>query len=547
MLKEYDSVGVKSLSGFSIFWGFNYILNSIVVWILMKYGVTSGAALKSLSFTGSTELFLIGTSSIRGLLTVLGIFSWLWFVLKYTTRIDHRDLVAVFSLAFTVFVVAGINGLIGGLEAFQYIGPSGTYSGGIHGFIGVIEIIGTGVAIGAGTALLYRTSRRHVTFTRRETVALTVPVLLPYLVRYLYQFGIVPDFQTIQMLRVVALGIGLAGLVLATRRYCIFDSIPASRAIGHDTVFQASKSAITVVDEKERISNMNKAAVELFGISPEAGIGTQLSEILPETVGTDSLNPSGSTVFRIPEKETVVEAEIKKKDQVGRNLGKTVVYHDIMDERRRRQRIQVLNRVLRHNLRNDITVATGYADGIAEGGIEPEEGIRHIRESLSDIASIGDKAREIENMLNADPSNDEPRPLSSLVQHTVKEVRKEHPDVSVQVSVSEKETYANSKVLEPVLTELLINGIEHTDCEKILVSFDPETYRLSVEDEGPGLPEYELEVFRTEEETPLKHGSGMGLWLVKWGVNQLGGEVRFDVDDSGTKAILELPEHLFGD
>ena len=64
---------------------------------------------------------------------------------------------------------------------------------------------------------------------------------------------------------------------------------------------------------------------------------------------------------------------------------------------------------------------------------------------------------------------------------------------------------------------------------------------IEVEDDGPGVPAHELDVLDATEETALEHGSGLGLWIVKWGVASLGGTVEFDVSDAGTTARVTLP------
>ncbi|MFC6977001.1 ATP-binding protein [Halomicroarcula sp. GCM10025709] len=61
-------------------------------------------------------------------------------------------------------------------------------------------------------------------------------------------------------------------------------------------------------------------------------------------------------------------------------------------------------------------------------------------------------------------------------------------------------------------------------------------------DNGPGIPDQELETINQGEETPLQHGSGLGLWIVYWTVSLYGGEVTF-VNNSprGAAVILSLP------
>jgi len=62
-----------------------------------------------------------------------------------------------------------------------------------------------------------------------------------------------------------------------------------------------------------------------------------------------------------------------------------------------------------------------------------------------------------------------------------------------------------------------------------------------VSDDGPGVPDHELAVIDEGAESALEHGSGLGLWLVDWGANTLGGDVTFDVDESGTTVTVTLP------
>lgn len=61
-----------------------------------------------------------------------------------------------------------------------------------------------------------------------------------------------------------------------------------------------------------------------------------------------------------------------------------------------------------------------------------------------------------------------------------------------------------------------------------------------VADKGPGIGPDERAVILSGEETPLQHGSGVGLWLVKWVVRNVGGTLSFG-DGPGTTVEIELP------
>jgi hypothetical protein len=61
-----------------------------------------------------------------------------------------------------------------------------------------------------------------------------------------------------------------------------------------------------------------------------------------------------------------------------------------------------------------------------------------------------------------------------------------------------------------------------------------------IADNGPGIPTQERNTIETGDETPLQHGTGLGLWLVYWAISLLGGDVRIDQSASGTRVTLTL-------
>lgn len=66
-----------------------------------------------------------------------------------------------------------------------------------------------------------------------------------------------------------------------------------------------------------------------------------------------------------------------------------------------------------------------------------------------------------------------------------------------------------------------------------------ETVTVGVSDDGPGIPQQETDVIASGQETPLQHGSGLGLWLVDRVVSQSNGTLSFEVD-GGTTALVTL-------
>jgi signal transduction histidine kinase len=95
---------------------------------------------------------------------------------------------------------------------------------------------------------------------------------------------------------------------------------------------------------------------------------------------------------------------------------------------------------------------------------------------------------------------------------------------------------------------LLENAVVHGDSLTPSVSVTVRrretdgTVDVVVADDGPGIPEQERQVLVDGRETPLEHGSGLGLWLVNWIVSESMGELAFDDNEPrGSVVTISLP------
>jgi signal transduction histidine kinase len=116
----------------------------------------------------------------------------------------------------------------------------------------------------------------------------------------------------------------------------------------------------------------------------------------------------------------------------------------------------------------------------------------------------------------------------------------------VSVRTPDRAVWAAGPPIETALRELCENAIEHNDHERLEVTIAvtqsdeaAEQVTLTVADNGPGVPEYERDVLRAGGETPLRHGSGLGLWVASWIATGLGGELRI-VEDTSRGAVIAL-------
>jgi signal transduction histidine kinase len=212
----------------------------------------------------------------------------------------------------------------------------------------------------------------------------------------------------------------------------------------------------------------------------------------------------------------------------------------------RRTEVIVLNRVLRHNLRNAMTVVVGNADRIAqraddETTRDEADRIRRRGESLLELA---DHARAVEASLGARPEETTARPAADIVADVAATVHEEFPDSDVRTAgPDERVSVPSGDLLLVVLDELARNAVTHNDAPEPTVEIDAAvdegTVRFTVADDGPGMPPVEQRVL-TESfvETPTQHGAGLGLWLVTWLVHWADGEIDVAVDDGTTVTVI---------
>jgi len=214
----------------------------------------------------------------------------------------------------------------------------------------------------------------------------------------------------------------------------------------------------------------------------------------------------------------------------------------------RRTEVLVLNRVLRHNLRNAMTVVVGNADRIAERtddetiAMEADR-IRRRGESLLDLA---DHARAVESSLGGRPGEAATRDADAVLEDVATTLREEFPRADVRTSgPAEPVAVPNGDLLLVALDELARNAITHNDAREPTVEIDAAvddgTVTFAVVDDGQGMPTVERRVLTDDfVETPTQHGAGLGLWLVTWLVHWADGDISVTVD-GGTTVTVAVP------
>ena len=266
--------------------------------------------------------------------------------------------------------------------------------------------------------------------------------------------------------------------------------------------------------------------------------------------------------------------------------------------RERTQRLEVMYRVLRHNLRNQLSVVITYADLIAD--TSEDEQIRTAVHSLLDaghrLGRLSERTRQIETALKGDR---EPIPveLTAIVVEVLDDLEESYPSVAFETSIPNEAWARSLPSVRLAVVNAIENACEHNDSEHPWVEITVDTVegpipdsdpsiggggdlrtgtpdemgtnhdrgeyglgradvvegsggpserrwvRVRIADNGPGIPEADVAAIRAGRETELEHASGLGLWLIYWILDGSDGELRFADRESGGSCVeLYLPQ-----
>lgn len=209
---------------------------------------------------------------------------------------------------------------------------------------------------------------------------------------------------------------------------------------------------------------------------------------------------------------------------------------DVTQRKERERQLQVLDRVLRHNLYNDMNVVRSRAELITDRGEEAvAEMAESIVEKVDDFVETADKEREIVKRL-LEGGERVHVDIAAQVRSRVETARSLYPEASVRLDAPVTATAVAAGGFGRAVAELLENAVVHSDREEptvaVTVRRRPEEVVVTVADDGPGVPEQEVGVLTSGQEVaPLYHGSGLGLWLVNWTVELSGGSVCFEANE----------------
>ncbi len=356
-------------------------------------------------------------------------------------------------------------------------------------------------------------------------------------------------------------------------RQTLLSDIEATAA-RQRAIFDSAIDGIVTLNPSGSIETVNAAAARMFGYDPAELDRRDVSLLI-------DIAPDGDGEFlkRLGASQGALEGGLLRQMEARRKDGETfpvdvalgamslptgvhivAIVRDISERRRMEQLKDEFVSTVSHELRTPLTSIAGSL-GLLAGGVAgalPEKAARLIQIAqsnsqrlvrlINDILDI-EKIESGKLRLDMVPLN-----LRDIAERSVEGVQGYGGDLGVTLTLSEGEPVlirGDADRLIQVVTNLLSNALKFSPRGGVVhVAVDPETRlaRLSVVDEGPGIPQaFRARIFSKfaqadGSDTRAKGGTGLGLAIAREIAERHGGRLWFEsAEGEGATFHLDLP------
>lgn len=364
-----------------------------------------------------------------------------------------------------------------------------------------------------------------------------------------------PQFSLLVHTGSGAVGLFIAG-TYAARRQAVSDRFK--------TLFNNTIQFAGLLDPDGTVVEANEMALKFGGLDRSEVIGRQFHNISWWTHSEAVHERVQDAITRAADGETVrYDTEVLGVDGLrtidfsarpitnthGETTGIVVEGLDISNKKQQRQHLQVLHRVMRHNIRNDLTKLRGWTQVAATASMYEERiaAAEKIKGNLDTWEKMSIDIKEIQERTGFGRKEITDSPVETLLSDVIDSKRAAYPEAELELTQPEPPIGRIPPSIRKAIAEAIDNAIESNSTDTPTVSVTVERtdngwVDICIADNGPGLPEQEAMVLETGEQTPLAHGKGLGVWKIRMLIKQVGGDISVNTDSEGTVLSLKLPD-----
>lgn len=289
-----------------------------------------------------------------------------------------------------------------------------------------------------------------------------------------------------------------------------------------ETLLEHSSDLITVVKPDGKIRYQSDSVDSVLGYS---------SDELQNDVYFEYIHPDDESAIRTA-LDTMIEGSggaVRREEYRFRRAGGTWAWlegiisyrpdtaisgylinaRDITARKENQQQAMVLNRILRHNLRNDLNVIQGHAEMLATVDSETvTNSVETIVSKTSDLVELTSYTQDLNDMIRSRTTSLDRKDLTRIAECELEALRESHPETTFDVDMPGELSVMAPPKLGLAIDHILPNAVKHNDADSPRVTVlgrspsSPDGYvEFTVADNGPGIPAQERDVL-LEGNTP---------------------------------------------
>lgn len=208
------------------------------------------------------------------------------------------------------------------------------------------------------------------------------------------------------------------------------------------------------------------------------------------------------------------------------------------------RRLTILQRILRHNIRNEVAIIEGVSQDLSNHVDDPEviDGLETITTHIGNVHRVAEKSQDLAAVWRTDQlvTID----VVTTLRESIEDVSAAHPAATFLHQFPDQLVVRAHPRIGIAFTEAMDNAARHNEDVEIEVeaSSADESAVISVTDSGSGIPAAEISPLQHGHERPLDHTTGIGLWSIYWLVIRSGGDLEFSESETGgTVVAISLP------
>jgi len=348
----------------------------------------------------------------------------------------------------------------------------------------------------------------------------------------------------------------------------------------NEAILNSIGDAVFACDKEGKILLFNPVAEELTGVPAKEAIGLHYTQVIKavseitgqpccdivtEAIKSDKVVKMSSHALLVNKdgsKIPISDSAAPIKNISGEIIGCVVVFHDVTEERQIDKTKSEFVSLASHQLRTPLSTINWYLEMLMSselGSLTPKQ------QQYSH--EIYNASKRMVNLVNAllnvsrlelGTFTTEPTVINirNLVKTCLKEFNKDISEKKLTVSqnfnIKSFSIKSDIKFLTIIIQNLLSNSIKYTNKGgKIVLSIskDKNNILIKVSDNGIGIPQDQqkkifTKLFRADNARIMDpDGSGLGLYIVKEIVNNIGGKIWFkSKEGKGTTFYIDYPE-----